>query len=187
MLSEIEWEANNCHTPCQKDNLFYHRVFPLSQKNTWERVCARHTQTLTPCELLIPFLSISHRYPTAFSKAAIIKPWFFTQVYTISDWQKKPLFLKEAQEHKKDTNSRRTRIDRDSLFATFEMCGVLYCTLRQPSTHTLQILTDTALVVHRVATAIFLFILWDSYTNRWSATTWHFLYFNYFVGLGHVG
>ena len=90
-----------------------------------------------PCELLIPFLSISHRYPTAFNKAAIIKPWFFTQVPTISNWQKKTLFLKEAQEHKKHTNSRRTRIDRDSLFATLGMCSVVYCTVHQPSTHTL--------------------------------------------------
>ncbi len=51
-----------------------------------------------PCEPLIPFLSISHRYPTAFDKAAIIKPWFLTQGSTISNWQKKKkLFLKRRK------------------------------------------------------------------------------------------
>lgn len=92
-----------------------------------------------PCELLIPFLSISHKYPTAFNKVAIIKSWFLTQVSTISNWwKKKKLFLKEAQAHKKHTNSRRTRIDRVFL-ATLGMCNVVYWTVHQPSTHTLQI------------------------------------------------
>lgn len=105
----------------------------LCHRETLGRGCAHGIHrfpSFLPCELLIPFPSISQRYPTAFNKAAIIKPWFFTQVSTISNWQKKKkkLFLKEAQEHKKHTNSKRTRINRDSLFATLGMCdvGVLY-------------------------------------------------------------
>lgn len=102
----------------------------LCRRGTPWRGCVRGIHRLPsfmPCVLLISFLSISHRYPTVFNKATIIKPrFFFTQV---SNWQKKKLFLKEAQKHKKHTNNRTTRIDRFSFCNIGDVqCGVLYGT-----------------------------------------------------------
>lgn len=101
----------------------------LCHRRTPGRGCARRVQTFMPCELLIPFLSIS-QIPDCFQQGCNHQALIFhSGLHTVSNWQKKKLFLKEAQEHKKHTNSR-TRIDRDSLFCHIGdvQCGVLYGT-----------------------------------------------------------
>lgn len=92
-------------------------------------VCAdgiHRSPPFMPCELLMPFLSISHRYPTAFDKAAIIKPRFFLFIFFDSelhnlqiDKRRRSYFWEKHKSIKSPQIVRRTRIDRDSLFFLF--------------------------------------------------------------------
>lgn len=107
-------------------------------------VCAdgiHRSPPFMPCELLMPFLSISHRYPTAFDKAAIIKPRFFfffffdSELHNLQiDKRRRSYFWEKHKSIKSPQIVRRTRIDRDFFFFFFfchigdVRCGVLYGT-----------------------------------------------------------